>query len=132
MKNTEQTVRALLDAEAILASKLLEDSEKYELLNELLISIPQGVMALKVHEVTHRAINRERDKLPKPERRRETQGGQEPAQVAPQGVEETPQEAEGSSEGLQSEEPTETANGPTGVARHTGGYQPKGKKARRP
>lgn len=119
MLTNEQTVRVLRDAQAIIASKLLEDSEKYELLTEMANALPPEFMALKIHKVTRNAIERARkpfrpDFDAKEAREREAKRREEQTEVVAQGAQEDQAATTGPTSGV---EESNSAPRPTEDAR---------------
>lgn len=102
MRNITDTVRAISDAEVIINSRLLEDSEKGALLDELLAAIlPDGLSSPK-EKVIRSAIERSRAGYPAAPKKqgRKTTGTEEPTEVAPERDQEAPEEGQGPTEGL--------------------------------
>lgn len=89
MKNISEAIRVLQDAEVVLTSKLLEDSERIELLHTLDNMFPPEMMSSQFHKVVQNAIQRGcRKCTADQEQGRKTEGRKEPTQVAPQGTKE--------------------------------------------
>lgn len=118
MFSIQEILRLFQVAERINSSRNLTDEEKLALLEALCESIPTGIAGLPeaasiVLSSIQRMTKNERANIAKrnaahEEQGRETEGQQEPTEVAPSGVEEG-QAPEGTTEGL--EEQAEDASG---------------------
>lgn len=123
MRNITDTVRAISDAEVIINSRLLEDSEKGALLDEILTAIlPDGLSSPK-EKVIRSAIERTRAGYPAaPEKARKTTGTEEPTEVVSERNEEAPEAGEGPTERVEEQAQDNRSD--------TGGGNPKGQNGR--
>ena len=99
MKNISEAVRVLEDAEVILASKLLEDSHKVELLDALETMFPPELMSSNFHKVVRDAIRQGRGRCAE-EQGRKAEGPKEQAEVAPQGAKGQTKAPKGKTQGV--------------------------------
>ncbi|CAB4138759.1 hypothetical protein UFOVP344_31 [uncultured Caudovirales phage] len=114
MRNITETVRALCDAEVIINSRLLEDSEKGALLDEVLVAIlPDGLSSPK-EKVIRIAIERIRAGYPAAAKKEngKTTGTEEPTEVVSERDEEAPEEGQGPTEGVE-EQAQDTRSNPS-------------------
>jgi len=128
LRNITETVRALSDAEVIINSRLLEDSEKGALLDEVLGAIlPDGLSSAK-EKVIRLAIIRHRAGYPAaPEKARKTTGTEEPSEVVLGRDEEAPQEGQGPTERVEEQAQDGQSNTGGGTPTRPNGRANRGK-----